>query len=182
MFRCKWYNTDPKGKRLVVDNGLTSVNITSEWYTEEPFILATQAQQVFYLNDWARGKNWMVVQKVNHHNIYDIVERDDEENVSDDVFQEEDSSELPPFNPIEGVDEPFILVREDVEAESVPHAMVLKLRGQEAFLNDHEDNMENIEDYDDEGRVFINDEESFDLENDNDSDDLDVESSDDNIA
>ncbi|XP_076884482.1 uncharacterized protein LOC143533665 [Bidens hawaiensis] len=57
MFRCKWYNTDPKGKRMVVDQKLTSIDITSNWYVDEPFILANQAQQVFYLNDCARDKN-----------------------------------------------------------------------------------------------------------------------------
>ena len=61
MFHCKWYNTDPKGKRIVVNNNLTSLDITSNWYAKDPFILATQAQQVFYLNDKSWEKNWMVV-------------------------------------------------------------------------------------------------------------------------
>ncbi|CAH9069832.1 unnamed protein product, partial [Cuscuta europaea] len=76
MFRCKWYNTDPKGRTMVVNYKLTSVDTSSQWYTEDPFILATQARQVFYLDDKALGKNWMVVQKVNHRCIYDIPEHD----------------------------------------------------------------------------------------------------------
>ncbi|KAH6770970.1 B-box type zinc finger family protein [Perilla frutescens var. hirtella] len=150
LFRCKWYNTDPKKKKMLVDNNLTSIDVTSEWYADEPFILATQAQQVFYLNDMYRGKNWMVVQKVNHRNIFDIVEHDDEETMTNDVFQVYDSNELPPFNPTDDVVETSLLVREDIDPVTVPHEVVIKLRTEESNLNDPE--MEDIEDYDDDGR------------------------------
>ncbi|KAH6771782.1 hypothetical protein C2S51_010186 [Perilla frutescens var. frutescens] len=167
LFRCKWYNTDPKKKKMLVDNNLTSIDVTSEWYADEPFILATQAQQVFYLNDMSRGKNWMVVQKVNHRNIFDIVERDDEETMTNDVFQEDDSNELPPFNPTEDVVETSLLVREDIDPVTVPHEVVIKLRTEESNLNDPE--MEDIEDYDDDGRHFVNDESILESETDDDS-------------
>ena len=53
----------------------------------------------------------MVVQKVNHRNIYDIIEHDDdEERVNDDIFQEEESSELLPFQPTEEVVDTSLLV------------------------------------------------------------------------
>ncbi|XP_052181232.1 uncharacterized protein LOC127794290 [Diospyros lotus] len=183
MFRCKWYNTDPKGKRIVVNNNLTSLDITSNWYAEDPFILATQAQQVFYLNDRSRGKNWMVVQKVNHRNIYDIIEHDDdEERVNDDIFQEEESSELPHFQPTEEVVDTSLLVRQNEEPISFPHELVVKLRSEQTFLNDREHNLEDIEDYDDDGRFFITDEVTLESETDDDSDDPDLDDNDDDDA
>ncbi|KAL6202866.1 hypothetical protein ACLB2K_026570 [Fragaria x ananassa] len=46
------------------DYNLTSINTTSTWYDDEPFILATEAQQVFYLDDYKLGSHWKVVQKL----------------------------------------------------------------------------------------------------------------------
>lgn len=179
MFRCKWYNTDPKGKRIVVDNNVTSIDITSDWYAEEPFILATQAQQVFYLNNQARGRNWMAVQRVNHRNIYDIAEQDDEDSMNEDVFQEEDSYDLPSFHPTEEVDDTSLLVREDVEPATLPHEVVFQLRNEGTSFNDRGENSYDIEDYEDDGRIFCDDEASLGSETDDNSDDLDVHNYDD---
>ncbi|KAL8118869.1 hypothetical protein AgCh_016384 [Apium graveolens] len=74
LFRCKWFNSDPKDKSVYKENDLTSINTKSNWYVNEPFILANQAQQVFYLLDMRRGSNWRFIQKVNHRNVYDIPE------------------------------------------------------------------------------------------------------------
>ncbi|KAK1366021.1 hypothetical protein POM88_041582 [Heracleum sosnowskyi] len=74
LFRCKWYNSNPKGRSIFIDNNLTSINTSIDWYSNEPFILATQAQQSFYLLDMKRGSNWRFVQKVNHRYVYDIPE------------------------------------------------------------------------------------------------------------
>ncbi|KAK6139094.1 hypothetical protein DH2020_027155 [Rehmannia glutinosa] len=138
-FHYKRYNTDRKGKRMLIDNNLTSMNITSEWYKEDPFILATQAQQVFYLNDCARGKNLMVIQKIDHRGIYDVAEVDEEQSANDDVFQEEDSSELPSFHLIEDIPDTSSLVREDVAPIILSQEMMLKLRHKESLFRDQED-------------------------------------------
>jgi hypothetical protein len=168
MFRCKWYNTDPKGKKMVVDHNLTSIDITSKWYVDEPFILADQAQQVFYLNDLARGKNWMVVQKVNHRNVYDILEHDEDEVSMNGIFQEEESSELPPFQPTEVLPDTSLIVRNDVEPETLPYEAVQAIRNANAPVDDLEDN---DDEYDDGGRSFLNNEPILDSETDHDSDD-----------
>ncbi|KAK9070391.1 hypothetical protein SSX86_010793 [Deinandra increscens subsp. villosa] len=169
MFRCKWYNTDPKGKKMVVDHKLTSIDITSKWFVDEPFIFATQAQQVFYLKDMARGKNWMVVQKVNHRNVYDILEHDEDQvSSSTDVFQEEESSELPPFEPTEELPNSSFIVRKDVEPETVPYKEVQELRNLYSRVGDLEDT---TDDYDDSGRIFMNDESTLDSDPDYDTDD-----------
>ena len=57
LFRCKWYDWNPCGRNIVVDQNLTSINTSSQWYTDESSILATQAQQVFYLDDRWRSLN-----------------------------------------------------------------------------------------------------------------------------
>jgi len=72
----------------------TIVNTSLTWCEFDPFILASQASQVFYLNDIKLGGSWKVVQKMTHRNIYDIpivLERDNEEDdqgISDEVHQE----------------------------------------------------------------------------------------------
>jgi hypothetical protein len=48
------------------------VNTSRLWYEYDPFILACQASQVFYLNDTKFGSSWKVVQIMSHRNIYDI--------------------------------------------------------------------------------------------------------------
>ncbi|KAJ9543051.1 hypothetical protein OSB04_022758 [Centaurea solstitialis] len=71
LFRCKWFNTDPRKGRCVIKNNVTSINISSEWYKDDPYILATQAKQVFYIEDLSRNRNWRVVEDVNHRKIWD---------------------------------------------------------------------------------------------------------------
>ena len=70
LFKCKWFNTDPTRRRsTILDRGLLSVDSNSVWYENEPFILATMAKQVFYLDDPAMGEGWKVVQVMSHRNI-----------------------------------------------------------------------------------------------------------------
>lgn len=126
LFRCKWYNSDPKGRSVFVENNLTSINTSSNWHPDDPFILASQAQQVFYLLDMKRGSNWRIVQKVNHRSIYDIREICHASNDShnNDIFQEEESFQLPTFQPIEDVIESSSLVRKDVASLTLSSQIV----------------------------------------------------------
>lgn len=64
LFRCKWFDIDRKRKRVRQDYHLTSINVTRTWYIEDPFILASQAQQVLCIDDPKLGKWWKVVEKV----------------------------------------------------------------------------------------------------------------------
>ncbi|XP_062119146.1 uncharacterized protein LOC133832883 [Humulus lupulus] len=79
-----WYNSNPKGNSIFLDHNLTFINTSTNWFPDEPFILATQAQQVFYLLDMKHGLNWRIVQK------------------------------LPPFQPTEDLIESSSLVHRDV--------------------------------------------------------------------
>ena len=90
MFRCEWYSTGPKCRKMVVEHNLTSLDVSFKWYIEDPFSLAMQTQQAFFyffLSDWSRGQNWMVVQKVNHRNIYYIPYcKDDVGDLNDEAY------------------------------------------------------------------------------------------------
>ncbi|KAM6560222.1 hypothetical protein CsatA_029461 [Cannabis sativa] len=90
LFKCKWYNTNPRRKKTIVENLITSINVSGVWYKDDPYILASQAKQVFYLDDLLRGKNWKIVENVNHRQIWDIV--DDDPNVEIDLVHDTNSS------------------------------------------------------------------------------------------
>ncbi|XP_062087041.1 uncharacterized protein LOC133834076 [Humulus lupulus] len=79
-------------KKTVIENNVTSINVNGEWYKDEPYILATQAKQVFYLDDLLRGRDWKVVEDVNHRQIWDIKDNSDEVNDVIDVVHETSSS------------------------------------------------------------------------------------------
>ncbi|KAA0036578.1 CACTA en-spm transposon protein [Cucumis melo var. makuwa] len=49
-------------------------------FAEELVILATQAQQVFYLDDPKNGSNWKVIQVVQNKHIWDVLEVDNVKN------------------------------------------------------------------------------------------------------
>ncbi|XP_035544633.1 uncharacterized protein LOC118348016 [Juglans regia] len=86
---------DHQGVR--VGNHFTSVDSTRKSYKEEPFVLACQASQVFYLKDTSLGRNWLVVQKVTTRNVYDIPsttvgDEDEDHLIEDEAYQDEEFS------------------------------------------------------------------------------------------
>ncbi|XP_060973950.1 uncharacterized protein LOC133039138 [Cannabis sativa] len=85
LFWCKWFNTNPQRKKTIIENNIISINVSGEWYKDDPFILATQAKQVFYLDDLLRGRHWKIVENVNHRQIWDIEEDEDDEDVVHDL-------------------------------------------------------------------------------------------------
>lgn len=56
LFLCEWFDL---GKRMAIikETHFTSVNVTGRWYQTDPYILATQAKQVFYIDDLKLGHN-----------------------------------------------------------------------------------------------------------------------------
>ena len=86
LFKCLWFDTNPHNQTTVKrDHGLLTVNTTRHWYDEDPYILATMAKQIFYLDDPKAGNGWKVVQKIDRRGLYDIPEDhdDDDDNVAD---------------------------------------------------------------------------------------------------
>ncbi|KAM6543801.1 hypothetical protein CsatB_008248 [Cannabis sativa] len=90
LFECKWYNTNPLRKKTITENNITSINTRGYWYQDEPYILANQAKQVFYLEDPLRGRDWKVVEDISHRQIWDINDNEDETDV--DVVSDSNSA------------------------------------------------------------------------------------------
>ena len=143
LFRCKWFNTNLKNKKIITKNNITSINISGEWYKDEPFILASQAKQVFYIDDPVRGRDWKVVQEVNHRQVWDYP--DASEMITDiDVVHDTNSS-----NFVLTVDLGELVVQQsDAPATQVniPYQIPSVLQDDDAFINDDEDDTkDNIE-------------------------------------
>jgi hypothetical protein len=93
LFDCDWWDTG-SSSGLKREQGFTIVNTSHKWYESDPFILACQAAQVFYLNDPKLGGSWKVAQTLTNRNIYYIpttVDEDNEDNdqgIHDEAYQE----------------------------------------------------------------------------------------------
>jgi hypothetical protein len=86
LFGCDWYNQVGKTRGIRDDGYFKSINIQSFWYKSDPFIFATQARKVFYLEDTSLGKDWRVVQKFEHRDMYNVAEKGD---LAHDVHQDD---------------------------------------------------------------------------------------------
>lgn len=69
LFKCKWFDTNAKKKRIRQDYHFTCINASKFWFENDPFILAIQGKQVFYVEDYNSRRDWKVVQKVQHKPI-----------------------------------------------------------------------------------------------------------------
>ncbi|XP_028094543.1 uncharacterized protein LOC114294618 [Camellia sinensis] len=121
LFQCEWYNTGNTGRSrtLRTDDYCISIDVTSRWYQHDPFILPSQAKQVFYLNDTKWGQPWQVVQRVEHRGVFDVLEVGDGESIDEPeenvVFQQETITDVVPTDIGPNVQ----CYRDGVEAEVV---------------------------------------------------------------
>ena len=51
LFRCKWVNLTRGGVQVDPHYGMTTVDLNNLGYIDEPFILANDVAQVFYVKD-----------------------------------------------------------------------------------------------------------------------------------
>lgn len=72
LFDCDWISTGSRKKED--ENGFTLLNFRGLKPVNDPFILASQAQQVFYVADPV-DKGWKVVIKTTPRDFYDMDER-----------------------------------------------------------------------------------------------------------
>ncbi|KAI0519847.1 hypothetical protein KFK09_007308 [Dendrobium nobile] len=70
LFKCKWFDLEHK-KPIVIDDDFTSINMSKTWYDNDPYVLAGQVTQVFYVQDTKLRGDWHVVQKVQHRHLFD---------------------------------------------------------------------------------------------------------------
>ncbi|XP_060959377.1 uncharacterized protein LOC133030600 [Cannabis sativa] len=92
LFRCKWFNTDPRKKKIIIENNITSINVSGVWYKDDPYILASQAKQVFFVDDLVRGRNWRVIHNVHHHQVWKNILAASNETDDVDVVHDTNSS------------------------------------------------------------------------------------------
>ena len=65
-----------KKKRVQQHKNRIGIFVKKSWYENELFILASQVEQVFYVDDLFNGPHWKVVEHFGHRHIWDIPEAD----------------------------------------------------------------------------------------------------------
>ena len=73
VFKCDWFKVDnKKGLQVDKESATISINMSRKWFTDQPYILASQAKQVFYVPDLKLGKNWHVVLRNPLLKVFDV--------------------------------------------------------------------------------------------------------------
>ncbi|XP_018634397.2 uncharacterized protein [Nicotiana tomentosiformis] len=154
LFRCHWWDVAHLGKGYKIDKyGFTSVNTRCALNTNEPFVLASQSEQVFYVNDMV-DKDWLVVLKTSPRDLFNMPEEDDNcTNVEDEALQNGEAYQQKEveFNmKRNGDQENDILVslhRDDVEPHIINYDHVIEQAGtsghneEDCFINDNDIDM-----------------------------------------
>ncbi|KAF7800959.1 uncharacterized protein G2W53_044548 [Senna tora] len=79
LFKCHWWYVAHFERGYKVDKyGFISVNTKRSLNTNEPFVLASQAKNVFYLDDIS-DPGWLVVVKTNPRDLFDVPQEDKED-------------------------------------------------------------------------------------------------------
>jgi hypothetical protein len=95
LFCCRWYDQYAKTKKPRVDEYFRSINIKALYHTDEPYILANQATQIFFLEDRLSGyQDWRVVQKFDQRNSFNEVAQQDDDYIAADVEGSEDAPDM----------------------------------------------------------------------------------------
>lgn len=126
LFKCQWRDMSDKKEGIRKDEHFISVNASKTWYANEPFVLASQARQVYYLNDPKHGGSWQIVQKICTRNLFDVLEVDEEDDNNDEVFQGDEVDVEVDGVPIQVEDrEVTTLCREDLVANTVDQSEIV---------------------------------------------------------
>src|SRR3989337_935889 len=89
---CHWYNLFSRIAKPRADDYFKSINVKAAYHTDEPFILADQATQVFFLEDtYACSDDWRVLQRFEQRNSFNEVAQQDDAYTAPDV---EDSTDV----------------------------------------------------------------------------------------
>ena len=168
LFRCDWYNKVGKTRWVRDDGHFKSINIESLWYKSDPSILAAQSKKIFYLPDTALGRDWRIVQKFEHRDIYDVREKEARHG---EVHQDDSCSdterEVQEFN----VDGDLHMVHDDGEVTIVEGNLGdLIARNKKATMEGIDDEMEEddtiLQYCSDNGSMEVNDIDSVDSDDD----------------
>ncbi|TQD71786.1 hypothetical protein C1H46_042677 [Malus baccata] len=123
LFKCEWVNSEsPRGMKTD-QYGFTMVNFNQLGFKEDPFILASQALQAFYVEDTIE-KDWHVVVRTQPRDLFDVLEDSDAiddyaiPNLDDQILDNEN------FHTRVGVEETPFLESLALPTEFVNHANV----------------------------------------------------------
>ncbi|KAK9912059.1 hypothetical protein M0R45_035934 [Rubus argutus] len=86
-----WYNSHPE--KLKFNYHLTSLNVNTRWYDDDPYVLASQTQKVFYLDDPKLGHPWRVVQQIQYRHVFDVPENEEDE-MEDDIDSDSNGNDI----------------------------------------------------------------------------------------
>jgi hypothetical protein len=82
---CEWYNLEGRTYQMKDDGYIKSINIQGRWYKNDPFIVAMEASQVFFLEDTKLGPCCRVVQEFGHRHIFDVEEFDKKQPIHEQI-------------------------------------------------------------------------------------------------
>ena len=151
LFRCDWYDiTRSKTTGLRDDGYFKSLNHKALRYKNDPFILAYQADQVFYMEDTDLGKDWKLVQTFSHRHLYDVPESETGELNAADAYQEDMAVATSTVNNVDPLFHTFS--RDDEEGTPVDPKIVAKIE-KNAENNDEDSATDEDEQDDDSGNA-----------------------------
>lgn len=149
LFKCDWWDLSKTKGMQKDEHKFISVNVTNTWYKDEPFSLACQADQVFYLKDVKFGNNWRVVERAQPRGNYDVPmeeAEDDDELGTEEPYQQEEAHEE--VYPVEVDDVEAVLRRDDMDMTPVDMNVELSKKkdnnGDDTFINDDSDMEDDI--------------------------------------
>ena len=171
VFKCDWFNSEnEKGMRVDKECGIYSINLSSKWYKEQQYVLASQANQVFYVADLQLGGHWHIIQNFSPRNFFDIPGKgligEEEE-----VYQEEDSNftlviDLPVCDPL--------LARGSMQLQQMDPISIIGIQNDasssrqkqvaESFIDDESDNMAESGEFESEEELCLDDSTESELE------------------
>ncbi|KAM3361358.1 hypothetical protein P3S68_016212 [Capsicum galapagoense] len=145
------------------DKNFTRVCVKRFWYEHDPFVLDTQAKQVFYISDPKLGKDCRIMIKFQARHIYDVPEKENSEVENDElpvtnaeVYQDTSLASKSIVNDI--VDILSQLHRDNVESITMD-ANVIELEAQTEYEVDVDYNRDDFDQEDETMVEYINDHE-----------------------
>lgn len=93
VFKCAWYDVQHHGRGYKVDDhGLITVNNKLSLKTDEVYVLESQVEQVFYVQD-PKNQDWKFVVKTLPRDLYDMPVKDADQAIDVDASQQVDAIE-----------------------------------------------------------------------------------------
>lgn len=138
LFKCDWVDVDTGRGYKIDEFGFPLVNFShlihvGKRMTDDPFILASQASQVYYVED-ERDKDWLVVVKTKPRDVFDVGNGDLSDNDVD-IYCDNEPYDTLIENPPNNVNDDLNWARNDVDGTIVdtplPH-------DEESFMDDSE--------------------------------------------